>query len=68
MASDVKFPEVQVQLVGMDGNAFSIIGRCCKAARRAGLPKETISEFQKEATAGDYNHVLATCIRWFDVM
>ena len=24
-------------------------------------------EFQKEATAGDYNHLLATIMDWFDV-
>lgn len=62
----VKYPDVHVELVGGDGNAFFILGRCQKAARRAGLSKETIDEFHKEATSGDYDHLLQTCLKWFD--
>jgi len=62
----VKYPEVKVKLVGLDGNAFFILGRCQGAARRAGLSNEVLNEFHKEATSGDYNHLLQTCLKWFD--
>jgi hypothetical protein len=61
---DVKYPDVHVRLVGEDGNAFSILARCTKAMRRAGLPKSEIDAFLKECTSGDYNHLLATCLAW----
>jgi hypothetical protein len=60
-------PEVRLRIVGEDGNAFAILGRCRRAAREAGLPKEEISHFFAEATAGNYDHLLATAMRWFDV-
>jgi hypothetical protein len=65
---EIKFPHVKVELVGQNGNAFVVLGLCVRAARRAGLTQEQISEFKKEATSGDYDHLLQTCIKWFDVM
>ena len=62
----VKYPEVEVKLVGEDGNAFSILGRCSKAARRAGLSPDQIEEFTEEATSGDYNDLLCTCMSYFN--
>lgn len=61
----VKFPNVKVKLIGEDGNAFAILGRCTKAARRAGVSKEDLNAFLKEAMSGDYNHLLMTCMEWF---
>ena len=40
-----------LQLTDTDGNAFAVLGH----ARRT------------EATAGDYDHLLATCMNFFDV-
>jgi hypothetical protein len=65
---EIKFPHVKVELVGQNGNAFVVLGLCVRAARRAGLTQEQIGEFKKEATSGDYDHLLQTCIKWFDVM
>jgi hypothetical protein len=66
----VRYPDVEVELVGGDGNAFAILGAVRKALRRA-LDREEFegawAEYQKEATAGDYNHLLATTMRWMDV-
>jgi hypothetical protein len=61
------FPEVHVELVGMDGNAYAILGRCQQAARRAGLSQTEIRAFFDEAMRSDYDNLLATCVRWFDV-
>lgn len=57
----------RVQLSGEDGNAFSIIGRCVKAGRQAGYTQKQLDAFRKEATSGDYDNVLATCMTWFEV-
>lgn len=62
-----KYPNVHVQLVGQDGNAFMILGLCQRAAARAGLEKSEIDIFMQEAQSGDYNHLLNTCMEWFDV-
>jgi hypothetical protein len=62
-----RHPDIKVKLVGEDGNAFAILGCCQRAARQAGLPKSEIDEFRREATSGDYDHLLQTCIRWFEV-
>ena len=62
-----KYPDITVELVGQNGNAFNILGICLRAMRQAGLSKEERDAFQKEATSGDYNHLLITCTEWFDV-
>ena len=65
--TEVKYPNVQVTLVGEDGNAFAILGRVQKALRRAGVPKDEVDAFMEEATAGDYDHLLRTTMEWVDV-
>jgi len=67
MADIVKYPEVQVQLVGTDGNAYALLGVCKTAASKAGLTRDQINEFLKEAMAGDYDHLLNTCMEYFEV-
>lgn len=66
-ARTVKHPEVKVYLLGQDGNAFGIIAKCMEAMRRAGLSKEERDAFQTEAMSGDYDHVLRTCLAWFEI-
>lgn len=55
-----------VKMVGQDGNAFAILGRCRVALRNAGRADE-YSDFMREATSGNYEHLLATVCEWFDV-
>lgn len=62
-----KYPDITVQLTGKDGNAFYILGICLRAMRRAGLSQEERDDFQAEATSGNYDHLLATCMEWFNV-
>ena len=62
----IRFPHVTVQLTGEDGNAFAILGRVCKALRRAGVGDDAIKQFQKEAMSGDYDDLLRTCMRWVE--
>lgn len=64
---EIKYPHVQVQLVGLDGNAFAILGRVQQAMKSANIPKAEISAFFTEATSDDYVHLLATVMRWVEV-
>lgn len=52
--------KVSVQLVGINGNAFSVMAVWSRAARQQGWTKEEIDTVIGEATNGDYNHLLAT--------
>lgn len=65
--SEPKYPEITVCLVGENGNAFYILGKCFSAMRCANIPKEEQDEFYRQATTGDYNHLLITCMEWFNV-
>lgn len=57
----------QVQLVGLDGNAFSILGRCQSASR--GIWNDAQREqFHNEATSGDYDNLLCTVAKYFDLI
>ncbi len=53
---------VALQLVGSDGNAFAILGRFQRAARRQGWTPEQIKATTTAATSGDYNHLLAVIL------
>ena len=56
-----------VQLLGSDSNAFSIIGKCMKVARREGWSNEKITQIREEMTSGDYNKVLVTAMKYFEI-
>jgi ERCC4-related helicase len=56
-----------VTLVGQDGNAFNILGLCQRAAKQAGWTQEHINDVMKEMKAGDYDHLLATAMKHFEV-
>lgn len=68
-----KYPEIEIKLVGEDGNAFSILGRVRRAFDRSSVFAEWSDEdaeaewenYYAEATSGDYDNLLATTMRWF---
>ena len=64
---NIKYPEIEVQLDGTDGNAFALIGKVQKALKEAEVSKEELDEFFNEATSGAYNHLLRTCMAWVNV-
>jgi hypothetical protein len=63
---EIRHPEITVQLSGIDGNAYAVLGAVRTALRRAGHNGE-VAAFLAEATSGDYHHLLATCMRWITV-
>lgn len=60
-----KYPDIHIQLENKDGNAFAILGRVLNAMRRADIADQW-HIFHREATAGNYDNLLATVVRWFD--
>jgi len=63
-----KFPHIKVTLFGTDGNHFAIMGVVIKEMKRSGVSASVINDFRAEATAGDYDHLLQTCMRYVDVI
>lgn len=62
-----KYPDIEVQLSGHDGNAFAIMGAVSKAMRRAGVPKKEVDAYLTESQSGDYDHLLQTAMRTVSV-
>lgn len=52
--------KVKLKLLGLDGNAFSLMGAFEKAAKRAGWTKEEIKLVLDKAMTGDYNNLVTT--------
>jgi hypothetical protein len=63
-----KYPEVEVKLTGTDGNAFSILSKVKRALTRAGVSEEELDAFYKEATSGDYDHLIETCYQYVNII
>ena len=63
----IKHPDINIPLVGQDGNAFAILGRVKRIMRRAGLPDSEWEAFHAEATSGNYDNLLLTVMKWFSV-
>jgi len=54
-------------LTGQDGNAFSILARARMVARKAHWSEEESDRFLKEATSDNYEYLLQTCFKYFNV-
>lgn len=52
--------KVNLNMVGLDGNAFAIMGAFQRQARREGWTKEEINEVLDKARSGDYNNLVKT--------
>ena len=50
-----------------DGNAYIILAKAKKSAVKAKWSKPQIDKFINEAMSGDYNNLLQTCMKYFDV-
>jgi len=54
----VKYPEIEVQLTGNDGNAFAIMGAVSAALKRAKVDQLEIDQYINRSTSGDYDNLL----------
>ena len=53
-------------LVGVDGNAFGIMGYTATALKRSGH-RDLVDKMHKEAMAGDYWNLIAVCDHYIDI-
>lgn len=53
-------------LVGVNGNAFSIMGYVRNALKKEGL-KDKIKEYTQKATAKDYNHLIVVSLEYIEL-
>lgn len=54
--------DAEVRIIGTDGNAFAIMGYVRRCILNSNRP-ELADDFMREATSGDYNQLLNTCMR-----
>jgi hypothetical protein len=66
MKQDVPLTDAVVKLTGQDGNAFNLLGLVRKAILKSNQP-DLADAFMREATSGDYHHLLQTCMRYVEV-
>lgn len=55
---------VNLELVGVDGNAYAVMGVFSRQARREGWTQEEIDSVLEEAQSGDYDHLLSTIMTY----
>lgn len=60
-------PKPHVKLVGTDGNAFAILGKCKEALRKAKASPAYINKFMEEAMSGDYDNLLRVAMEYCEV-
>jgi hypothetical protein len=66
-AQEIRFPDVEVQLTGVDSNIFMIIAVVRKALKRAGYGDDA-NEFTLDITSTDsYADALARVQQWVTV-
>lgn len=59
-------PTSSEDLLGIDGNAFSVLGHTARLLRQAGASEAFKDAYMAEAMSGDYDHVLATSVAFLD--
>ena len=55
--------KVKLELVGIDGNAYALMGAFQRQARKEEWTKEDIDIVINECQAGSYDHLLRTLMR-----
>lgn len=53
---------VELDLTGINGNAFALMAAFQKAARDQGIPKEEIDAVLNDCRSSDYDHLLQVLI------
>lgn len=53
---------VDLELVGLDGNAYALLGAFRRQAKKEGWTKEEIDAVTDEATSGDYDNLLRVLV------
>ena len=54
---------IKLNLVGLDGNAFSLMGAFQRAARKQSRTPEEIKAVLDDCMSGNYEHLLQTLVK-----
>lgn len=57
---------MKYSLIGVDGNAFCVMGYVRKAMKREGFSEKEIDDYTEDAKSSDYNHLLAVSVAMVD--
>ena len=57
---------MKYDLVGVDGNAYSVMAYVLRAMKECKMSKEEQSDYQTKAMSGDYNNLLAVSVEMID--
>ena len=55
--------KIKLNLIGLDGNAFSRLGAFTKQDKKEDWDSDEIKVVVDEASSGDYNHLLKTLMK-----
>lgn len=73
---DIRYPNIEVRLSGVDGNVFNVIGRVRQALKTAGVPPAEVTAFTTavggresglQKITWDYDRVLQVVMKWVSV-
>lgn len=53
-------------LVGVDGNAYSLMGYTSRALKETGH-RDLVEQMRNEATSSDYYHLVSVCDKYVDI-
>ncbi|QDH93131.1 hypothetical protein QDA02_gp34 [Microbacterium phage Margaery] len=65
--SGIRYPNIDVTLVGVDSHPFAIIKAVTDGLRKGGIGQAERDAFREEALSGDYDHIIQTAMRWVNV-
>lgn len=75
---EAKYPDIEVPMVGQDGNAFEIMSRVTSAMKEHVGPGEVFEtrqearqaaeEYREEAMSGDYDNLLSVTMRTVTIL
>lgn len=61
------YPKIHVKLIGTDSHSMMIVAALTKGLRAGGFERAEINCIMPEAPSGDYDNVLATCLKYVRV-
>lgn len=68
MSANIKYPDVEVPLIGEDGNIGAIMARVSRALKREGIGEDEINTFRREVMASaSYDAALRVVMGWVSV-
>jgi hypothetical protein len=57
---------MKYSLVGVNGNAFALMGYTGRALKNEGL-RDKVDEMYAKATSGDYDNLIRVCLEYLDL-